>query len=457
MKKFFGIDLRGLAVMRILLGLTLLYDLGVRWRSVDIFLADSGVLTLAQARINSYLTWVPSVHFLSGEASFQSFLLIVHACCALALLVGWRTSVMAVIVWYLTLSLHFRNELILNGGDYVLRALLFWGMFLPWGKRFSVDARREGQEAPANVVANLATVALILQFCLLYWGAAMNKHDSVWVQDYMALYYALHLDCFATPVGVWLREFPWLLKVGTIFTLCAQWFAPLFLVVGSKWLRALGVATLVFFHLAIALTMNVGTFWIIPIAGLVALLPSEFWDRFSEPTQGRELPAPHPIFSAALGVLILVLPYLNLSQVKRDEFKVPMPLYIAMRTLGFHWGWDMFARSDDNLDGWYILEAQLANGEVVDLLRGSEMTLEKPPAGQMYRDQRWRRYIVDLYREEHEPAARALVQYLARQWNEKNNAKVEKVVVHYMAEQTTYPFEEVEPQDCAFLRISDFD
>ncbi|MDY7080948.1 MAG: HTTM domain-containing protein, partial [Halobacteria archaeon] len=80
------------------------------------------------------------LHALSGDAWFQVLLFVVASVFALMLVVGYRTKVATVVSLVLLVSLHLRNPVILNGGDSLLRRLLFIGIFLPLGEQWSVDA-----------------------------------------------------------------------------------------------------------------------------------------------------------------------------------------------------------------------------------------------------------------------------------------------------------------------------
>jgi hypothetical protein len=67
-------------------------------------------------------------------------------------------------------------------------------------------------------ILSLGTVAALLQVVFLYWFGAMLKTGPMW-WDGTALFYALHLDGFATPFGIYAREFPNLLQILTHATL----------------------------------------------------------------------------------------------------------------------------------------------------------------------------------------------------------------------------------------------
>src|SRR5207249_2480615 len=139
LRSIFGIDLRTLALFRVMLAMVVLADLALRARDLTAHYSDRGVLPRA-ALIGDIGSWKPSLHFISGSATFQAMLFVLAGLVALAMLVGYRTRIATFISWVFVLSVEARNPGVFQGGDHLLYLLLFWGMLLPLGARFSVDA-----------------------------------------------------------------------------------------------------------------------------------------------------------------------------------------------------------------------------------------------------------------------------------------------------------------------------
>jgi hypothetical protein len=124
--------------MRIGVGIVLLLDLFIRSLSIKAFFTDAGVLPI---NVLKEFNWSPvyfSFHTLSGELWWQIVLFIINAICIILLIVGYRTRVFTFICWVFLTSIQNRNPFILQGGDDLLRILLFWALFLPWGERYSI-------------------------------------------------------------------------------------------------------------------------------------------------------------------------------------------------------------------------------------------------------------------------------------------------------------------------------
>ncbi|HUG68766.1 MAG TPA: HTTM domain-containing protein [Pirellulaceae bacterium] len=288
-----GVDLRSLAAFRIGAAGVLLLDLWYRGQEITAYFTDAGVLPRsaridileAGDRFGFRHTW--SLHLLSGEYWAQLGLMLLAALFAVWLLIGYRTRLAAVASWILLMSLDGRNPVILNSGDVLLRSMLLWSLFLPLGARFSFDASRidEKHQLPTRVVS-MATVALLLQLCLMYWFStvfkmqALDDMPSPWMGDYSAVYYALNCDAFVTRFGLWLRQFPtvmqfltglslWLELVGPVLA-----FSPWF----TKWFRGGAVVAFIAFHVGLGLCLTIGLFPVICIVSWLVFLPSEFWE-----------------------------------------------------------------------------------------------------------------------------------------------------------------------------------
>jgi len=271
-----GIDIRSLALFRMGLALVLLGDVYIRLQDITVHYSDWGVLPrdLLIAKVGDI--WHFSLHLINGSAQFQLFLFILSALCAFALLCGYRTRLATILSWLLLISVHSRNPLILQGGDTALRLLLFWAMFLPLGSCWSIDSWKSHEKTGTQIVS-VASLALLLQVCFIYWFSALLKTDDSWRLDGTAIWYALNIEQFSTTFGLSLLNHPTLLKILTFSTLYLEAFGP-FLAFSPIWtgpLRFATALTFILFHLiGINLAMDLGHFvyvctvaWLIFIPG----------------------------------------------------------------------------------------------------------------------------------------------------------------------------------------------
>src|SRR5690606_16854739 len=98
---------------------------------------------------------------------------------ACMLLVGYQTRVATILSYILLTSVQGRNYLILQGGDDILRTMLFWSMFVPLAARFSVDAVLRARHPNASAVpirvVSLGTLALASQLLVMYLVSGILK------------------------------------------------------------------------------------------------------------------------------------------------------------------------------------------------------------------------------------------------------------------------------------------
>ncbi|HEX4622728.1 MAG TPA: HTTM domain-containing protein, partial [Myxococcaceae bacterium] len=271
-----ALDARSLAVCRIGVGLLLLVDLAQRASDLRAFYTDEGVLPRSAYQLSQWdFAW--SAHRLAGSAGFEAALFAIAAVFALALLVGYRTCWATLGSWLLAVSLHGRNPLLRDGQDDLMRVLLFWALFLPWGAVASLDARAGRRSHPLQTagasVAAWGALGFVLQLCVVYWVSGLGKLLSPWWRSGDGIFYAMHVGRYQTGLGRWLGEQPGL----PLFS-----FAVMALELGGPiaWLalrdgraRALVAAAFILMHAAFVATIRLGLFPWVSMVAWTALLP----------------------------------------------------------------------------------------------------------------------------------------------------------------------------------------
>ena len=280
LREVFGADLRTLALFRVLLGGFVIIDLCLRARDLKAHYTDFGVMP-RQVLVDYLSPASFSIHLLNGTVAFQVGLFLLAGGFALMLIAGWRTRLATIASWILLLSLQNRNPVILSGEDNLVMVLMFWAMFLPLGARFSVDAALDtrGDRAP-NAFWSVATVALLIQGMSMYFFSALLKSDPIWVPDGTAVYYALQLDYFATPLALWFRQFEGLLTGLTYYVWTLELAGPIlmFSPILHRPLRAVLMAAFITMHMGFFLFLNIGIFPLISIIMVLTFTPGWMWD-----------------------------------------------------------------------------------------------------------------------------------------------------------------------------------
>ncbi|VTT85558.1 hypothetical protein DM2_440 [Halorubrum sp. DM2] len=295
-----SVDRRALAAFRIGLGTLLIADLLRRSRSLSAFYTDYGVLP-RRALVADY-SELYSLHALSGEPWAVASLFAVAGAVALALAVGYRTRLATVASWLLLLSLQARNPMVLNAGDALLAMLLFWGIFLPLGARWSVDAiGRSDAENPGDgvmpaavdeatsepgpstggsrgaAVATVASLGVLLQMLVMYVTNGVHKLEGDLWMGGEAVAYVMQADQFTYLLGNHIAAFPGLLRAATYVWVALLFASPL-LVLLTGFPRAAVASVFVGTHLGMAVTMRIDLFPVIAVVGFVPFYQTPVWD-----------------------------------------------------------------------------------------------------------------------------------------------------------------------------------
>jgi len=298
--RWFEIDVRALAAMRIGLGLLILWDLADRARHLIEFYTDSGACP--RALYSSGGARFQSIYFLNESTTFVAAIFALHAIFAVMLLLGYRTRLATILCLFMTWSLTARNLVVCTGGDNVLVWLLVWSIFLPTGAVMSLDARRSNDPSRPRSISSIATAALLLQVVLIYASAAAAKTNAPWMRELSAVHYFLNSQ-IGTPLGHALGRFPVVTSALTALALLLEILGPLLALISAPipGLRAMIAIIFILFHLALGATLYVGTFAIACALAWIPFLPPPVWDWLARITQlgaNSDRPAPDPHWRA---------------------------------------------------------------------------------------------------------------------------------------------------------------
>jgi predicted DCC family thiol-disulfide oxidoreductase YuxK len=544
LKEIFSLDYRSLALLRIGMGLLVVSDAIQRLEDLNIFYTDKGVLPRATVLNLWGGAWNFSPHMMFGAWPVELILFIISIVAGLALIVGYRTLIATIVSWVLLISVHNRAPVILQGGDVIFRVVLFWCMFLPLGKYFSIDYLRTQNKLPSKTTINPATVAYVLQIVMFYFFSGYTKTGAAWIQSGTAIYYTLSIDQLTTSFGRYLLNFPKIMK-GLTFTTVYLELVGTFGFISPFWngpIRTIVVFLFAIFQIGINTSMHLGHFGAISIFITLGLLPTWFWEKVYQPIRQyfrirskktltiyydadcgfctktmwliarkfwlpkgvqilqaqsdekineemeredsfivitsdgvhhyradalRHIIKTSPIFfwSSVIFYIPGVLALANYAYkyVARNRLKIcvkPKPerssvkgfrivkgIFIyGMLLIALSWNiqtlpghsdivrnnlrhladftridqkFDMFAPYPLMDDGWYVIPGVLGSGKVVDLFReGKDVTYEKPSdVSALYKNQRWQKYMMNLWSSDYEKYRLPYGQYLCRNWN----------------------------------------
>jgi hypothetical protein len=276
------VDPRPLALFRILFGLTLLHDLANLTVDLRAFLTDEGMLP--RGLQVAPRAW--SLFHLVGSPFAVGVLFALGCCAVAAFTVGYYTRLATLLSFLFITSVHTRNLYVTDGGDDLVRNLLFLSLFADLGACFSLDTR-VGRRKPAAAPA-MGLRFLQLHVALLYFCAARLKFRAGWL-THNVIYQCLQLEGFVRPPGAWLSALPSMCFALGVLTVGLEWsfaflaFSPFRIPLS----RALAVAAGLAVQVGILATMRVGVFTEAMIAVMVLFTQPEWLDRASSWLSGQ--------------------------------------------------------------------------------------------------------------------------------------------------------------------------
>ena len=433
----FTLDVRSLACFRVALGAVVLADAVLRIRDVPLMLAPDGMFPLAALREFFGDRWTWSLAFLVDATWWGACVLAVQGLAGIALAAGAGTRVATVAAWVAVVSIVRRTAPATNAGDEWLCCLLFWGMFLPLGAAWSVDARRRGREASFPTICSPATAALVLQIAAVYLSAGTAKWNEAWLSG-SAVATALSLHDHGSAWGDALAGHVALCRLLTWGVLALELAGPCLLVATrSPAVRLSLVAIFMTFHAATAVLMSIGLFAYVGLAAWLAILPTQAWAWGSGGFAGgaplddaRVRAAPQRAWeslavAAALGVAAASFVHANTGWRARP---LPAPLRAAVRLTCLSQDWGMFGDVPAQRQ-WVYGRGTAADGSIVDVLRNGSRLEETLPAGgyTSLPHHRWHKLLWELPTPERRVFSPSVAAAIAADWN-RRHAPAERLI-----------------------------
>ncbi len=474
-KKIFEIDLRALALFRIGFGIILIFDLAIRSLDIENHYTDFGVLPRIEA-IKTLVDYAISIHLTSGSLFFQTILFIVSFIFTIGFLIGFKTRFCTIIIWFLFMSLQNRNVLLLNGVDGLKIILLFWSAFLPLGARYSLDSfTAQDSSKSSDTHFSLAGAALLILSAIIYFYSFFYKTGKEWYPDGTALYYALHIGSNVTHLGVWFRQFDFILQMGTYATLFFEFFGPIliFITCWKYTIRLTMVGIFISFNFGIALFLAIGEFPFLNMLTPILFIPKKYWDileanlifiKFS--TWSRILLSKinfqlntsinsngfryHKIADCFSFVIFISLMFWNISALPQSDYKVPNFMDTTLRFLGLRQSWNMYGPKPHDHSGWYLISGKLMDETEVDVTRQKKGKTDYSRPKYLvdtYPTERWRKYLDETrFRNDSKRQLLNYGRYICRSWNrgKPENEQLATFQIHFMWEKTLLNYQKAE-------------
>lgn len=274
-----------LAALRILIGLVLLAQAKVLWTYRYTLLNPEGPLpwSITDKWLDPLAPTVSDVLRLLqpigvGTEAGVALVLGVHALAAAFYLVGYRTRLSTVVAWLTFVLIRNTSLPFTYGLGGILLVALFYSLFMPVGRAWSVDNLLAAR--PAAVDATWSVAVLRIHLCVIYAAAGFSKAMGAdwWTGE--ALWRALSLPQFRQFDPAPLASWPLLLQVGAIVATLSQLLYPV--LVWTR-LRVFIVVLAELMHLGIAMLLGLWLFSIAMIALNTAAFGEAVWRALAAP------------------------------------------------------------------------------------------------------------------------------------------------------------------------------
>lgn len=272
------LDLRSLAVFRIILGLFYLYSFVSVLNHFDSVFAPEGG-ALGECYMTSYNQEYPDSPWLFRLDSNAQMMTYIIGCLCVFLLftIGIYPRIMALLGSILTSLFFNRYPNFYYGWEQIALCLLFLSAFLPIGDRLSL--MKSKQSSDQNRIKNAFTWLVLCQIALIYFYNGVSKNGNLWMNGSAAGYAASSMDK-GLAAGEWLSQNTSLTKFITYSTLVWELMFPLliFAPLKNRMFRRVAALSVLLFHWSTSVFVDVGDFRLVAIPMAALLLPPEDWE-----------------------------------------------------------------------------------------------------------------------------------------------------------------------------------
>ena len=469
------IDSRTLAVFRVFVGVLIVADLLLRSRNFSFFYTEDGVVPRSLA-MDVTPDYAFSVYYLTTSSTLIAALFVLQGLIALQLIVGYKTRVATVLSFLFVVSLDHHNPFVLSYADTLFRLLLFWAIFLPLGERWSIDAAHRTR-APRPHVSSIASAFILSQMVYMYVVNGYHKSQSELWTGGEATPLIFGLDDMTFFLAGIMREFPTLLQYGGLTWYYMLLFAWLLILLPGR-PRMMFVAMFAIAHLSFGLTVRIGAFPYVAMAGLTLFLQGQFWndaaflaravgietDRISATSSDlarlaasvpdyrfdsdRQLAVRENVYTfvvAIIAVTVLLVATVSLLQVAGavdDDVGHDEEIETVAASLNIDQPpWSVFAPTPRTTDRYYVFAAQTASGEQIDVYNdGRSLSYDRPydELQQQYDTYRERFYMNSVRRAGSDgETSNVYAEHLCTTWPEEHGEELTHINMYQVSETIT--------------------
>ena len=446
----YRLDTLALALMRVALGIIVLIDLAIRGSDLFAFYGAHGIWPAEYIYSFSGKAGMWTLNSLFQSNAWLIFLYGLNVLVAITFLLGYKTRWSNLLLWILTLSFQNRNLYILQGGDDLLRLLLFWGLFLPWHQNFCLDKKPE-----KNNNHGLGEIAYLLMLASIYFFSAELKSSPQWRIENSAVYHALSLDIYRSNIGNYVYQFPKLMTFLSAATLWIEYLLVILILWPSKkgYTRLLAFILILILHLSFGLCLNVGLFYLISVIAGIGLLPALVFRKFksSNETPSFDKISFHKFHwlknTFVIGCILLCL-FINFSGVKWFAYKPKKEIMFMANALRLDQYWSMFAPAVPIENKWLVYLAYNHKGQQYDIYNDVEYVdfIKSKHLNNHFKSDRWKKLAENVQNDYYSFLRPHYCAFFLKSWNTQHpENQMQSLNLYSMQESILLNYKRTEP------------
>ena len=266
-------DTRPLAFLRIATGVVVLLELLALWPNIRDIYGSHGYIEWV---ISYHLFSLPQLPTMAGIASWLNPELVtadailystlgVYIASLLAMVLGYRANLMALIAWALHLVINNSANMYGYGVESFIHISLFYLIFMPTTSHWALVKPSEKRAVASQRYAGLWLLILRIHLCIVYLNAGVAKlMGEDWITG-EAIWRTLAQPTYAQFDMFWIAYVPWLSVIATWGVLLLETAYPVFIWFPA--IRRFWLPAIVAMHAGIGLLMGLHAF-----AGIMIVL-----------------------------------------------------------------------------------------------------------------------------------------------------------------------------------------
>lgn len=252
----------GASILRILLGIIIIYNYIINYSLRHFFWHDSGVIS--DNIFNSIYKLSFSPYSLTESIIYFEVIFHLGLFTAILFTVGFGGKFIQILNYIFTISLINRNVLISDGGDNILSLCLLYMLFMNVTEYFSIKLKPQWSfpkflPETRAIIHNFAVIFVVCQICIMYFLSGIFQIMGEKWNNGTAIYYILQVDTFSKPF--WeqiLSSSDYLIVFFTYASILVKLAFPFLLI--NKWSKYFIVCLIMMFHAGIGIAMGLITF-----------------------------------------------------------------------------------------------------------------------------------------------------------------------------------------------------